>query len=240
MKNMTDAYGQALYDYMQGKGGYIILERSDGMIGNAVGPAVYFSEYKDWQESTQTAMTYVKGRVLDIGCGAGRHLLYLQKKGYDVWGIDTSPLVLKICRKQGLKNVRNMSITRLNSSMGIFDTVLLMGNNFGLFGNFKQAKKILKRLYNITSDSARIITESKDPYKSKLPEHVQYCKDNKKKGRMAGQMRIRLRYKKFKTPWYDYLMVSKKEMIEILRGTGWTIDKFIPGPNLYAAVIKKS
>jgi cyclopropane fatty-acyl-phospholipid synthase-like methyltransferase len=37
------------------------------------------------------SMGYVKGRtVLDIGCGPGRHALYLQnERGFDVLGIDT-------------------------------------------------------------------------------------------------------------------------------------------------------
>jgi 2-polyprenyl-3-methyl-5-hydroxy-6-metoxy-1,4-benzoquinol methylase len=37
-------------------------------------------------------MQFVKGRVLDVGCGAGRHSLYLQEKGFDVLGTDISPL----------------------------------------------------------------------------------------------------------------------------------------------------
>ena len=36
-------------------------------------------------------MRMVRGRVLDIGCGAGRFALYLQGKGLDVTGIDLAP-----------------------------------------------------------------------------------------------------------------------------------------------------
>jgi len=59
------------------QGGYIILERNDSLIGSALGLSVYFTEYKDWPESNKEAMKYVSGRILDIGCGAGRHILYL-------------------------------------------------------------------------------------------------------------------------------------------------------------------
>ena len=38
---------------------------------------------------------------------------------------------------------------------------------------------------------------------------------------MGGQVRIRIRYKDYATPWFDYLLVSKKELAEILDGTGW-------------------
>jgi hypothetical protein len=44
---------------------------------------------------------------------------------------------------------------------------------------------------------------------------------------MSGQRRLRIRFRKYATPWFDYLFVSKKEMEDILRGTGWKIQDFI-------------
>ncbi|MBY8988398.1 MAG: class I SAM-dependent methyltransferase [Candidatus Lokiarchaeota archaeon] len=37
-------------------------------------------------------------RILDLGCGTGRHLLYLLKKGFEVYGLDGSPNGLKITK----------------------------------------------------------------------------------------------------------------------------------------------
>ncbi|MFX1503671.1 MAG: class I SAM-dependent methyltransferase [Promethearchaeota archaeon] len=38
-------------------------------------------------------------RVLDLGCGTGRHLIYLSKKGFEVYGMDGSPKALEIAEK---------------------------------------------------------------------------------------------------------------------------------------------
>ncbi|MFX1553996.1 MAG: class I SAM-dependent methyltransferase [Promethearchaeota archaeon] len=38
-------------------------------------------------------------RVLDLGCGTGRHLIYLSKKGFEVYGMDASPKALEIAKK---------------------------------------------------------------------------------------------------------------------------------------------
>ncbi|MCK4481233.1 MAG: class I SAM-dependent methyltransferase, partial [Candidatus Lokiarchaeota archaeon] len=38
-------------------------------------------------------------RVLDLGCGTGRHLIYLSKKGFEVFGLDASPKALEISEK---------------------------------------------------------------------------------------------------------------------------------------------
>jgi hypothetical protein len=58
---------------------------------------------------------------------------------------------------------------------------------------------------------------------------------------MAGQIKRRVRYKKYATPWFDYLLVSQKEMTGIVEGTGWKISKFIESKDRpqYIAVIEK-
>jgi 2-polyprenyl-3-methyl-5-hydroxy-6-metoxy-1,4-benzoquinol methylase len=115
------------------------VERDDGYFGVSSGAKLYFSEYKDWPPREKEAMKHVKGRVLDIGCGAGRHALYLQKKGFNVLGIDNSPLAIKVCKLRGLRKTKVMSIAQVNFRPGSFDTVLMFGSNFGLFGSFKGA-----------------------------------------------------------------------------------------------------
>ena len=240
LKDWQDAYGHEIYDYFKRKVGYEIVERDDGFFDVSIGPRVYFSEYDEWEEHEKKAMKYVRGKVLDIGCGAGKHALYLQDKGFDVLGIDISPLAIKVCKLRGLKKVKVLSITQINSKLGKFDTIIMMGNNFGLFGSFKRAKWLLRKFRNITTEKGRIIAETRDPYQTQLPEHLEYHDLNRRRNRMPGQLRIRIRYKKYVTPWFDYLLVSKDEMKMILQDTGWQIKKFIDGKGgMYIAVIEK-
>lgn len=246
MKDYQDAYGHQLYDYFKGKGSFEIVENDDGyfdvssLCGISSKNEGYFSKYKDWLPSQRMAMSHVRGRVLDIGCGAGKHSLYLQEKGFDVLGIDISPLAVKVCKLRGLKKARVMSITQINSKLGKFDTILMLGNNFGLFGSFKRAKWLLKRFRIITNENARIVAETIDPYKTTNPHHLEYHEFNRKRGRMPGQLRIRVRYKKHVTPWFEYLIVSRDEMKEILKGTGWRVERFIDSKwSYYMAIIKK-
>jgi SAM-dependent methyltransferase len=111
-KKHEDVLGHMLWDYFRRKEGFAITERNDGFI-DPEDPRIWFSRYKDWLDIEKKAMKYVKGtRVLDIGCGVGRHALYLQKeKGYEVLGIDTSPIAIRICKHQGLKEAEVQSIT---------------------------------------------------------------------------------------------------------------------------------
>jgi len=96
MQSDDDAFGRVLYDYSIGEYIHEVIEREDGFISVSKGPGIYFSEFDDWIPAEQEAMSFAFGRVLDIGCGAGRHALYLQDKGLDVLGLDSSPLALKV------------------------------------------------------------------------------------------------------------------------------------------------
>jgi len=113
LKPEEDAFGQELWAYYKGQEVFEVVERDDGYV-DAMSPKVYFSEYEDWHPIEKRAMEFVKGRVLDLGCGAGRHSLYLQKKGFDIFGIDISPLAIKICKLRDLKKAEVMAIEEVN------------------------------------------------------------------------------------------------------------------------------
>jgi SAM-dependent methyltransferase len=234
-----DATGHAVYDAFNRKYGFEVVEREDGYIvgGNT---SQYFEEYSKWLPHEKKAIRYAKGKILDIGCGAGKHSLYLQSIGFDVLGIDISPLLIKVCKKRGLRKVRLLSIWEVNKLNQYFDTILLLGCNFGLLQNFSKARNYLKLLYKVSKNKAVIIAESMDPYKTEQEANLKYQKYNLKRGRMAGHRKIRIRYRNFVSDWFDYLGVSKKEMENVVKDTGWKIKKtFDSERSSYIAVIEK-
>ena len=107
MKTIRDAYGQQLLAQYHNKETTVeIIERDDNYIDTGSDPGLYFSEYRQWSPLEKRAVKLVKGRVLDVGCGAGKHALYLQEKNFDVVGIDNSPGAIKVCKLRGLKKVQ--------------------------------------------------------------------------------------------------------------------------------------
>jgi len=243
MQAQRDAYGAELLAAYKSPGhlGWEITERDDGFIAAAPWPPRYFSDYPAWTKRERQGIAMAKGRVLDIGCGAGRFSLYLQRKGFDVTAIDNSPGAVKLSKLRGVKKATLRPIAEIGRfKPGSFETVIMMGNNFGLFGSSKKAKHLLRELFRITTERGRIIAEATDPYQTRELEHRRYQQFNRRRGRLSGHLRIRVRHGKIIGSWFDYLLVSRAEMKEIVAGTGWRIRKILSakGPG-YTAIMEK-
>jgi SAM-dependent methyltransferase len=241
-----DAFGQALLAHQEGMPSGVAFEREDGYIDGLRSMGGYFVGYRGWPRDEKAAMRLVRGRVLDIGCGAGRHCLYLQDRGFDVVGTDNSPLAVKVCRLRGVRKARVMAATEVCSARlrllgGRFDTIMMLGNNLGLLGSARRALWMLRRFRGITNPGALIIGSTRDPYKTSKPEHKAIHRRNRSRGRMGGQARIRVRHGRLRSPWFDLLLVSNSELREILEGSGWKLEKTIEGTDgCYIAVLARA
>ncbi len=231
-------------------GAFEIVERDDGFIGLSRGPERYFSTYDEWPAYEQRALGFAAGRVADVGCGAGRHSIYLQSRGYNVLPLDNSPGAVRVAQLRGLNDARLAGLFDIDQSFGRIDTLLLLGNNFGLFHDRSSCRERLRDLHGLMGDAAasagssgsgsRIIAESFNPYVGADPDHMSYQERNRRRDRMGGQLRIRIRYKRVIGPWFDYLLVSPEEMQELVKGTGWMVDEVIPGPAAaFVGIIRK-
>jgi len=239
-----DAFGRMLLDQLHDPTTTGFVERDDRYLDTGAG-AEYFSDFPDWPGSVRKALRLARGRVLDLGCGAGRHCLHLQRKGFDVAGIDASPLAVKTCRLRGMRRAFNYAVEDLSSArvqrrLGRFDTIIMLGNNLGLLGGARKSRRLLRTLHAVTNPGALIIGESLDPYSTRKPVHLAYQAWNRRRGRMGGQIRLRVRYSNLSTPWSDYLLLSRAELRGLLPGTGWKLERTIPGAGgNYVAVIRR-
>ena len=237
-----DAYGQQIRAFLERSTAVEIVERDDGFVNAAPTNASYFADLRHWSTPEQRAIRCARGRTaLDVGCGAGRVALHLQARGFRVIAIDNSPLAVKTARSRGVKDARLLPFENVGTlPRGSVDTVVMFGNNFGLFGSYSRAKRLLRQLHRITGDGAVLLVQSLDPYKTDEPAHRRYQRLNRRRGRMSGQIRIRIRYQEWVGRWFDYLLVSPAEMSAIVDGTGWDVDRFFTVDNpRYTAVIRR-
>jgi SAM-dependent methyltransferase len=223
-----DLFGSAFMDYFNGTPHPLYLERDDGHMDEQ-GMDIYFSDFENFQYPEQMALRYVKGRVLDIGVGAGRVALYLQSKGHKVVGIDLSDKALEVSKRRGVKNVLKMSACDLKFRKNSFDTAIAFCNNFGLCGNMTAVERMMGDLHRIVRPGGRFLASSIQPTRTKNPVHTSYHRRNRARGLPPGQVKLRERYQDRVGPWWDLLMVTPAEMKALCARTGWRIDKVYLG-----------
>ena len=80
MRKNQDAYGAELLAAYRDRDVLVIVEREDNLISTSSWPGRYFSSFASWSRREEQEVRLARGRVLDIGCGAGRFALYLQTR----------------------------------------------------------------------------------------------------------------------------------------------------------------
>ncbi|MBT8204881.1 MAG: class I SAM-dependent methyltransferase [Eudoraea sp.] len=155
-----DLYGQALQDYQDGNYTedlvtYSSLEQEDLL------PLPHlFRNFPEMPKLEQVALQGCKGSVLDVGCGAGSHSLYLQDQGFEVTALDASPGAIDVCRKRGIKNTVLADIHAYSGTH--FDTILLLMNGIGIAGEVNKLGDFLDHLKTLLKPGGQILADSTD------------------------------------------------------------------------------
>ncbi len=120
-----------------------------------------FRDFEEMNKIEQKALKLAKGKVLDIGAGAGSHSLYLQnEKNLDVTALDISPKAIEVCKLRGIKNA--VAENMLSFPGENYDTILLLMNGTGIFQSLNVIDIYLKKLHSLLNKNGQILIDSTD------------------------------------------------------------------------------
>lgn len=158
---MKDLFGKAILDYQTGNNPEDLLTETSISEEDEMSVAYLFRGYKDMPKIEKKALQLAKGKVLDVGCGAGSHALYLQnEKNLEVTAIDISANAIEACRLRGVKNTRVQNVLDVNNEQ--FDTIILLMNGTGIFGKLNKTSLYLQKLKSLLSSNGQILIDSSD------------------------------------------------------------------------------
>jgi SAM-dependent methyltransferase len=97
--------------------------------------------------------------VLDVGCGAGRHVVALSRRGVAAVGLDISPVAVRLARERGARAIEGSIFDSVPGS-GTWGSALLLDGNIGIGG---VPERLLARLGELLCPSGVILVEV-EPY----------------------------------------------------------------------------
>lgn len=226
-----DALGSALLAQLEhgGDAGRYIIERDDGCVSSD--PAeLYFRGVADCFDVEASVPGRVLGRVLDIGAGAGRFAMEMEKRGHDVVALDIDAGCLEVCRRRGVHKTFLGTVFDLAATdPQPFDTFLMMGHNIGLLGGPDHAPRLLEALRSMANPGARMIGSGRDPRITDDPLNLAYHQMNRERGRPPGQLVLRVRWRNIASQWFTYWFVSTDELGAIAATSGWELVDVVSG-----------
>ncbi len=150
-----------------------------------------------------------------------------------------SPGAVEVCRRRGVRAAYLGTVPALaEEAPQPFDAVIMIGNNLALLGTPETAASMLDALRTVLQPDGVVVGSCLDPYLTDDPVHLAYHESNRRRGRLAGQMRLRVRYRHLIGAWFDYLFVSVDELRKIAREAGWEVEVLVPPNPEYLAALR--
>lgn len=119
-------------------------------------------------------------KILDLGCGAGRHVIFMATEGIVPYGLDFSQEGVEYTRsvlsEMGMheyaENIKVSNVTDIPFEDGVFDGLLCIGVLY--YMGVSDIKKAASEIYRVLRDDgkAMILVRSTRDYRSQSPDSV--------------------------------------------------------------------
>ena len=209
----------ALFDHHRtGRPRRVRARRADG-VSFMVETEEYFTLRGRLAELDTTALDRCRGRVLDVGAGAGRHALALQERGLEVVAIDVSPICTTLCSERGVRDARIFDVMKLDSEvpLGRFDTIFFGMQTIGVAGGVVPLGILLERLRGCLEPGGQLIVDS-----SALREAWEGDEEDRSASR--GEIVLSMRYRGWRGESFPWLYLAESDLAEISRGAGFEME----------------
>lgn len=197
--------GAAILDYQtKGKAGKLSILSS--MFEEDEMPVKHlFRNLEEMPILEQKALSLAKGKVLDVGAGAGCHALALQAQSIAVKAIDISPLSCEAMELRGVMDAECINLFDEHLETG-FDTILLLMNGTGIAGKIENLPALFNRLKTLLNKGGQILIDSSDI--KYIYENEDGSFDINLNAAYYGEVDYQMVYKDVKGDSFDWLYVD--------------------------------
>ena len=224
MNSMMDPMGKAIAEYHKNKMASKLRVFSPMFEEDEIPLTTLFRSYESMPEIERKALDMAKGRVLDVGAGAGCHSLVLQERGLDVTAIDISPLSVETMKERGVKKVLEQDFFTLE---GQFDTILMLMNGIGIVGTLDRLPEFFKQLDKILASGGQVLCDSSDI--SYVFEDEEGMIDIPNEMNYYGEHSFRMQYKDTIGEPFNWLYIDADTLREKAGRCGYVVEVVAEG-----------
>jgi SAM-dependent methyltransferase len=228
MSASFDPFGTAVLEYLKNNSEAEIVVESDLTEEDVIPVQYLFRSVEFMPEKELFALSLSKGKILDVGAGAGSHALDLQSRGNDVTALDISEKCCEAMKSRGIKSVLKEDFFLLPETVS-YDTLLFLMNGFGIAGTLEKLDALLKKSYALLAPGGLLIGESADVLYLFEEEDGSYSIDLN--AGYYGEMNYRMHYKEESGAWFPWLYVSMELLIEMAEQNNFRLKEFFEGEN---------
>lgn len=219
-----DPMGQVILAYHQGDKNAKLEIETNLTEGEDLTGEYLFRKYKQFPMLEKEAMKRCKGKVLDVGAGAGCHSIYLKEKGFDVKSIDISRLSIQVMQERGL-NAHLQNVCNLGDEK--YDTLLLMMNGIGIVGVISDLSPFLQNIKRNLTPNGQILLDSSDLIYMFLDDDNSALIDLN--ADYYGEIQYILTYKNIKSSPFNWLFISFDILKDYAELNGFVCEKVCDG-----------
>ena len=236
MNRKKDPIGRAIAEYWKTKTADRLRVFSPMFEEDEIPLTTLFRSYEDMPEIERKALDMAKGRILDVGAGAGCHSLVLQERGMDVTAIDISPLSVETMKEREVKKVIEQDFFTLE---GQYDTILMLMNGIGIVGTLERMPEFFRQLDKILAPEGQLLCDSSDI--SYVFEDEEGLIDIPNEMDYYGEHSFRMQYKNTIGEPFDWLYIDEDTLKEKARRYGYTAEVMAEGEHYdyFARITKK-
>lgn len=174
------------------------------------------------------ALRLCRGRVLDVGAGAGCHSLALEARGFCVTAIDLSPLSVGVMRSRGVHDARQADFFDPDFC-GQFDTILLLMNGAGIAGRIGRLPQFFDRLRALLAPEGQVLLDSSDlSYVFEDEDGVFIPPPG---APYYGEVEFRMVYRHIRGPRFPWLYIDFDTLAHHASQNGFTATRLLNGPH---------
>lgn len=224
-------HGLAIGDcYAGDRSAEVIAHRSDGAV-YPMPARVFFRTPRAFPPLERFALRQARGRVLDIGAGAGCHALALQRRGLEVTALDVSRAAVRVMRARGVKDARVADVFRFeprrraaprgrDGEGAPYDTLLLLMNGIAIAGTLAGLRRFLKRVRRWLPADGRVLLDSMDLRRDRGYSRAALAR-SRRRGRYFGEIRYAFEYRGRRGPAFPTLFVDPRTLLRVAAQAGW-------------------